>query len=85
MRLFRYVVIFFLFATPAVSLAAVVSGDFPDTSQWYFHADFKEMLSSEAGQHLYGWLQKDVFDDVLARVDEFDLDTIRCQGAGVFR
>ena len=73
MRLFRYVVILFLFATPAVSLAAVVSGDFPDTSQWYFHADFKEMRSSEAGQHLYGWLQKEVFDDVREDVG-VDLD-----------
>ena len=64
MRNFRYLVIFFLFAAPAAALSALGPGDLPDTSKWYFHADFKEMRSTEAGQHLYGWLQKEVFEDV---------------------
>jgi hypothetical protein len=36
----------------------------PDTSTWYFHADFDSMRSSDAGKHLYDWLQREVFDDV---------------------
>jgi hypothetical protein len=64
MRIFRYLVIFFLFVAPAAALSALGPGDLPDASKWYFHADFKEMRSTEAGQHLYGWLQKEVFEDV---------------------
>ena len=64
MRNFRYLVIFFLFAAPAAALSALGPGDLPGTSKWYFHADFKQMRSTEAGQHLYGWLQKEVFEDV---------------------
>ena len=36
----------------------------PDSSAWYFHADFAAMRNSDAGRHLYGWLQREVFDDV---------------------
>ena len=64
MRIFRYLVIFFLFVAPAAALSALSPGDLPDTSKWYFHADFKEMRATEAGQLLYGWLQKEVFEDV---------------------
>lgn len=65
MRIFRYLIILFLFiAAPSALLAGVGAGDLPQTSKWYFHIDFKEMRSSEAGQHLYGWLQNEVFDDV---------------------
>ncbi len=64
MRIFRYLVILFLFAAPAAALSALGAGDLPDASKWYFHADFKEMRSTEAGRHLYGWLQKEVFEDV---------------------
>jgi len=64
MRLFRYLVIFFLVAAPAASLSALRDGDLPDASKWYFHADFKEMRSSEAGRHIYAWLQNEVFDDI---------------------
>lgn len=64
MRIFRYLVILFLIAAPVAALSALGPGDLPDTSKWYFHADFKEMRSTEAGQHLYGWLQKEVFEDV---------------------
>ena len=64
MRMFRYVVIFFLFVAPAAALSALGAGDLPDTSKWYIHIDFNEMRSSEAGQHLYAWLQDEVFDDI---------------------
>jgi hypothetical protein len=64
MRIFRYVVIFFLIAAPVATLSAFGPGDLPDTSRWYFHADFKAMRAGEAGRHLYGWLQDEVFDDV---------------------
>jgi len=45
-------------------LAAVGPEDLPETSKWYFHADFEEMRSSEAGKHLYAWLQDEVFEEV---------------------
>jgi hypothetical protein len=64
MRIFRYLVIFFLFVAPAAALSAVGPGDLPETSKWYFHADFKEMRSSEAGQHLYAWLRDEVLEEV---------------------
>jgi hypothetical protein len=36
----------------------------PGASNWYFHADFNEMRSSDAGRHLYAWLEREVFEDV---------------------
>jgi len=64
MRISRYLAIALLIFIPATLLAAVGPKDLPDTSKWYFHADFEEMRSSEAGQHLYAWLQNEVFDEV---------------------
>ena len=65
MRSLRYLVIFLLFVgLPSTLLAGIGPGDLPDTSRWYFHADFEEMRSSEAGRHLYDWLQDEVFDDI---------------------
>jgi len=73
MRGFRYTIIFLLFLAPAFSLAGVSAVDLPNTSKWYFHADFEQMRSTEAGKHLYGWLQKEVFEEI--REDAgFDLD-----------
>jgi hypothetical protein len=73
MRVFRYTVIFFLFFVPVATLAGVGAGDLPDTSKWYFHVDFVQMRSTEAGKPLYRWLQNEVFEDV--REDAgFDLD-----------
>jgi hypothetical protein len=66
-------VIFFLFFVPVATLAGVGVGDLPAASKWYFHVDFVQMRSSEAGKHLYGWLQKEAFEDI--REDAgFDLD-----------
>ncbi len=74
MRTLRYLVVLFLFVTaPPALMAAVGPGDLPETSKWYFHVDFKEMRSSEAGKPLYGWLQKEVFDDIREDVG-VDLD-----------
>jgi hypothetical protein len=74
MRSLRYLVILFFFvALPSTLLAGMGPGDLPAASKWYFHIDFKEMRSSEAGRHLYGWLQDEVFDDIREDVG-VDLD-----------
>jgi len=74
MRTLRYLVFFFFFvALPSTLFAGMGPGDLPAASKWYFHADFKEMRSSEAGRHLYGWLQDEVFDDIREDVG-VDLD-----------
>jgi hypothetical protein len=64
MRHLRYLVISLFFVLPVAALSAIDQGDLPDASKWYFHADFQEMRSSEGGQHLYAWLQDEVFDEV---------------------
>jgi hypothetical protein len=64
MRIMRYLAAALLFFIPATMLAAVGPEDLPEASKWYFHADFDEMRSSEAGQHLYAWLQDEVFEEV---------------------
>ncbi len=72
MRSLRFLTISLLFlGMPATLLAGI--DDLPDASKWYFYADFQEMRSSEAGQHLYGWLQREVFDDIREDVG-VDLD-----------
>lgn len=63
MRALRYVVIgLLLLGLPAALLADTAS--LPADSKWYFHADFDKMRSTEAGQHLYGWLQEEVFNEI---------------------
>jgi len=64
MRFIRNVVILFLFLAPIAALSALRPGDLPETSKWYLHIDFKEMRSSDAGKHLYAWLQDEVFEDI---------------------
>jgi len=72
MRMLRNIVIFLLFlGLPATLLAEI--GNLPGTSKWYFHADFAEMRSSDAGKHLYVWLQGEVFNDIREDVG-VDLD-----------
>ena len=65
MRILRYLLIALIFFMPTTMLAAVGPDDLPEAAKWYFHADFEEMRSSEAGKHLFGWLQEEVFDEVL--------------------
>jgi hypothetical protein len=65
MRVLRSLVIVFLFAgLPATLVAEVNLGHLPAASNWYFHVDLDEMRSSEAGKHLYGWLQDEIFDEL---------------------
>lgn len=64
MRQFRSLILIFLFLAPVAALSALSAGDLPGMSKWYFHADFKQMRSSDAGKHLYAWLQDEVFDDI---------------------
>jgi len=64
MRNLRHLVIALLFVLPVASLSAIGPGDLPETSKWYFHADFKEMRSSEAGRHLYDWMQDEIFEEL---------------------
>jgi hypothetical protein len=74
MRTLRNLVIILLFlGLPATLLADVTVGGLPETAKWYFHADFEEMRSSDAGKHLYGWLQDEVFSDIREDVG-VDLD-----------
>lgn len=73
MRGFRYTVIFLLFIAPLATLAGIRAGDLPDATKWYVHVDFEQMRSTEAGKHLYGWLQKEVFEEIREDVG-FDVD-----------
>ena len=72
MRALRYLVLSLLFLGLPAALFAGVDG-LPSAAKWYFHADFEEMRSSEAGRHLYGWLQDEVFNDIREDVG-VDLD-----------
>ena len=72
MRALRYLVLFLLFFGLPAALFAGVDG-LPAASKWYFHADFEEMRSSEAGRHLYGWLQDEVLHEIREDVG-MDLD-----------
>lgn len=56
---------------PAAASAGVSVGDFPDDSSWYFHVDLKEMRGGEAGQDLFAWLDREVFDELR---DEIGID-----------
>jgi hypothetical protein len=72
MRNLRALVIFLLFLVfPATLLADITN--LPGASTWYFHADFEEMRSTEAGRHLYTWLQDEVIDEVREE-SGFDID-----------
>ena len=64
MRQFRSLILLFLFLAPVAALSALSVDDLPGTSKWYFHADFKQMRASDAGQHLYAWMQEEIFDEI---------------------
>ena len=72
MRALRYLILSLLFLGLPAALFAGVDG-LPSASKWYFHADLEQMRSSEAGRHLYGWLQDEVFNDIREDVG-VDLD-----------
>ena len=73
MRQFRSLVLLFLFMAPVAALSALSIDDLPGTSKWYFHADFKQMRSSDAGRHLYAWMQDEIFDEIREEAG-FDID-----------
>lgn len=64
MRISRLLIVGLLLIMPGFASAAVAPDSVPATSTWYFHADFEEMRTSDAGKHLYGWLQREVFEDI---------------------
>jgi hypothetical protein len=64
MRILRLLIVGLLLMMPGLAFAAVAPDSVPATSTWYFHADFEEMRTSDAGKHLYGWLQREVFEDI---------------------
>lgn len=64
MHVLRAVTGFLFIAVPLALWAEVDPADLPGTSKWYFHADFAEMRSTKAGQHLYRWIEKEVFEEI---------------------
>jgi len=64
MRISRLLIVGLLLIVPGFADAAVTPDGVPETSTWYFHADFEQMRTSDAGKHLYGWLQREVFEDI---------------------
>ena len=64
MRLRENLTVLLLLALPGLTFGELAASGLPATSTWYFHADFDEMRSSDAGKPLYAWLQREVFSDV---------------------
>ena len=64
MRILRFFIFAFLFAVPAAAVSALSADDLPPATKWYFHVDFKEMRTSDAGEHLFAWLQDEVFEEI---------------------
>ena len=63
----RFLALFFLLALPALSAPAqAASAEVPGGAQWYLHIDLDRMRTERAGQALYRWLQREVFEDVRA-------------------
>ena len=70
MSLIRFLLILLFIGLPATLLAELSNGDLP-AARWYAHVDLVEMRAGEAGQHLYAWLEDEVFDELR---DEFGFD-----------
>ncbi len=64
MRSTKLVLICLLFLFPLAAFGGIDADDLPGTSTWYFHADFKEMRSSDGGKSLWIWLDDEVLDDI---------------------
>ena len=62
MKLITTLLVTVVLTVPALAGAAVET--IPGASSWYFHADLDEMRNSDAGKHLYSWLDREVFADV---------------------
>ena len=62
MRPMKLLLIAMVLIVPGYSGAA--PADVPGASSWYFHADFDEMRNSDAGSHLFAWLEREVFKEI---------------------
>jgi len=64
MTRFRFALLVLLSCLPLTAAAAVTSGDFPEETVWYMHADLKEMRSTESGAELYVWFDDEVLSEI---------------------
>lgn len=71
MRLIRLALLCLFIGLPFSLHAAVSSGDFPDGTLWYMHADLQEMRSTGSGSKIYAWLDDEVFAELR---DEVGID-----------
>jgi hypothetical protein len=62
MRNLKILIIGLLLAIPGLARAEL--GDIPGGTTWYFHVDFEQMRSADAGKGVYGWMVDEIFDDV---------------------
>jgi len=53
------------FALPSTAAAQVTPASLPGNAVWYLHADLQELRDAQSGRHLYRWLEREVFDDIL--------------------
>jgi len=73
-RLFCLILLGF-FSTASADVEVDIDGLSVDgISNWYFHADFERMRSTESGRALYGWLEDEVFDDLEEAGIDLDRD-----------
>ena len=64
MRKLIYLMAALLLLSPVMAGAELSPDELPATSTWYFHVDFKEMRSSDAGSRLYQWLDEEAFQEI---------------------
>jgi hypothetical protein len=64
MPILRLLLLALLLALPGFAGAELSANVVPASSTWYFHADFEQMRTSDAGKHIYGWLQREFFDEI---------------------
>jgi len=71
MRYLKILIIGLLLVAPG--LAAAKTADVPGSAVWYFHVDLAQMRDDGPGQSVYGWLQDEVFAEVMEEAG-VDLD-----------
>lgn len=65
MPIIRTALLLLTFALPATASAQVTPASLPGEAVWYLHADLEELREAQSGRHLYQWLEREVFDDIL--------------------